>query len=393
MTILLIIVYLAFINLGLPDALLGSSWPVMHLNLHMPLSSAGVLSFIVSGGTIISSLFSSKLIHRFGTGVVTLVSVCCTGVALFGFSISHSFVLLLILCLPLGLGAGSVDAALNNFVALHYKARHMNWLHSFWGIGATTGPILISILMGENHNWRRGYSVISVIQLIMIVILVLSLPLWKKTASKQISNSISNDNENSIILTNQQALQIPGVPYSLASFLCYCAAELTTGLWGASFLVTIKGIDPQTAARWVSLYYGGIALGRFISGFLTVRFSSKSLIRLGQFISCCGAISLLLPLPIICCLISFVLIGLGFAPIFPSMIHETPNRFGKTASQTVIGMQMAFAYMGSTFFPSILGFFSDLFSLKIMPFVVLFFILLMLGSTERINSFMKKNVS
>lgn len=387
MTFLLIIIYLAFINLGLPDALLGSSWPVMHKEMNMPLSAAGILSFIVCGGTIISSLLSSKIINKFGTGLVTLVSVCLTGSALFGFSVSNSFYVLIVLCIPLGLGAGSVDSALNNFVALHYKAKHMSFLHSFWGIGATIGPVLISLLMGEELLWRRGYSVISVIQLCMIIILIISLPLWKKVKSE---TNVDLTKENAPNVSNRKALKIPGVAFALTTFLCYCAVESTAGLWSSSYLVTQRGINPQQAANCISFYYGGIAVGRILSGFLSSILSSKSLIRLGQIVSSLGIILLFFPLENYWCIISFVLIGLGFAPIYPSTIHETPIRFGKLNSQTVIGLEMGFAYIGSTFFPPIFGLIAEKTTLSIFPFVLILLVLAMTFTSEKINSFMKK---
>lgn len=270
-----------------------------------------------------------------------------TAFALLGFSISHSFIWLCIMAIPLGLGAGSVDAALNNFVALHYKAKHMSWLHCFWGIGATSGPIIMSLFLGNNSCWQKGYFTISVLQFSLVFVLFITLPLWKHLEK---NNETSSEHEE-INTKKIQSLKIPGVKLALVSFVCYCATESTAGLWGSSYLVNYRGLSVDDAARGISLFYGGITLGRFLSGFLTMKFNNRILIRSGQILCIIGAIFLLLPLPIYFSLIGLILIGLGCAPIYPSMIHETPSRFGKTASQSIMGLQMAFAYIGSTFMP------------------------------------------
>lgn len=384
-TLLLIIIYMAFISLGLPDSLLGSAWPIMHKDLSAAVSSAGIISMIVSGGTIISSLLSGRVIKRFGTGKVTFVSVAMTAVALLGFSISHSFILVCIMAIPLGLGAGSVDAALNNFVALHYKAKHMSWLHCFWGIGATLGPIIMSLFIAKNNQWGKGYFTISMIQFCLVFILCITLPLWETIEKNE--DEIAAEKEKSI--NRRNIFKIPGLKLALVSFICYCATESTTGLWGSSYLVNYKGLSPDEAARWISLFYAGITLGRFISGFITMKLENSMLIRYGQIICIIGAIFLLLPLPIYFSMIGLVLIGLGCAPIYPSMLHETPRRFGKDKSQYIMGLQMAFAYMGSTFMPPILGFAVSNTSFVILPYFLLCFMVIMLIGSEKINDFMK----
>lgn len=383
-TLLLSIIYLAFISLGLPDSLLGSAWPAMQVDFAAPLSLAGVLSMITTGGTIVSSLLSGRIIRRFGTGKVTLVSVFMTAIALLGFSFAPSFIWLCIVALPLGLGAGAVDSGLNNFVAMHYNASQMSWLHCFWGIGATLGPVIMSFFMGKNNNWSQGYLTISVIQFCLVAVLFVSLPLWRKLER---SEAAGEEDESSI--TNQSPFKIPGVKLALLSFLCYCAVETTTGLWGSSYLVNQKGLSTQEAARWISLYYGGITIGRFLTGFVTLKIKSHIMIRIGQFISALGALVLLLPLPVYFTMIGLILIGLGCAPIFPCMIHETPNRFGKGVSQSIMGLQMAFAYIGSTFMPPLFGIIAGKSGVSIFPFFLLFYILFMFLSSEKINVFMK----
>lgn len=381
---LLVIIYLAFISLGLPDSLLGSAWPVMHIDLSVPLSSAGVMAVIVSGGTIISSFMSDRLIKRFGTGKVTFTSAAMTAAALLGFSVSPSFIWLCIMGIPLGLGAGSVDAALNNFVALHYKANHMNWLHCFWGVGATLGPVIMSLFIAQNNGWRKGCFSISIIQFCLVIVLCAALPLWKKVETADCKNEAEKESNHDI-----NVFKIPGVKTALVSFAFYCATETTMGLWGSSYLVKYKGLPASTAARWISLFYAGITIGRFLSGFLTMKLKNSVLIRLGQIICIIGTVSLILPLPVYFLKAGLVLVGLGCAPIYPCSIHETPQRFGKTASQSVMGLQMAFAYMGSTFMPPLFGLIAAKTSIVIFPYFLLCYILIMLISSEKTNAFIK----
>jgi fucose permease len=344
---LLIIIYISFISLGLPDSLLGSAWPSMYNSLNVPLYYAGFISMIVAGGTVVSSIFSEKIIRRFGTGVVTAASVLMTAMALVGFSISHAFVALCLFAIPLGLGAGSVDAALNNYVALHYKARHMSWLHCFWGIGASIGPIIMSVFLMRKNSWNLGYRAIGIIQICLVVLLFISLPLWEKKENEMKTKSES--------VKFAQLFHIAGVKQALAAFFCYCSIETVTGLWGSSYLATVKNISPEIASRWIAWYYIGITSGRFISGFVTMKFSNRHMIRLGQGIIAGGIVVLALPLGNYALLPGFFMMGLGCAPIYPSLIHETPKNFGKEYSQGIIGMQMASAYIGTTLIPPIFG--------------------------------------
>ncbi|MDR3166231.1 MAG: MFS transporter [Synergistaceae bacterium] len=346
--LLLIIIYISFISLGLPDSLLGSAWPSMYNSLNVPLHYAGFISMIVAGGTVVSSVFSEKIIRRLGTGIVTAVSVLMTAVALIGVSLSHVFTALCLFAIPLGLGAGSVDAALNNYVALHYKARHMNWLHCFWGVGASIGPIIMSAFLIRKNSWNLGYRTIGIIQICLVVLLFISLPLWGN--KKENETAIKNESVKFIRL-----LRITGVKEVLTAFFCYCSIETVTGLWGSSYLVLAKNISPEIAAQWIALYYTGIMSGRFVSGFITMKLSSRQMIRLGQGIIAGGIIVLVLPFGNYTLLAGFFMIGLGCAPIYPSLIYETPKNFGKEYSQGVIGIQMASAYIGTTLMPPVFG--------------------------------------
>ncbi|WP_313134281.1 MFS transporter [Anaerocolumna sp.] len=379
-TLLLVIIYIAFISLGLPDSLLGPAWPIIHKDFQVSISYAGIVTMIISGGTILSSFFSGKLIKRFGTGKITAVSVFLTAAGLTGTYFSPDFPWICLCGIPLGIGAGAVDSALNNFVALHYKAKHMNWLHCFWGIGATAGPLIMSFFIRKNNNWRMGYGAIAVLQIILVACLMLSLPLWKKFQQEE-----TEDTTDSIDIKLSQLISLPGAKPALISFLCYCAIEATAGLWGSSYLVTVKGISAEVAASWISLYYFGITMGRFLSGFLSLKINNKNLIRLGQVIILCGASLLALPFFDILQMFAFILIGLGCAPVFPAMLHETPNRFGKEISQGIMGIQMAVAYMGSTFMPPLFGFLSKLTGFQWFPAFLLFFVVVLLVSSEMVN--------
>ncbi|MEK4328165.1 MFS transporter [Paenibacillus sp. FSL R7-0312] len=394
-TVFLIIIYLAFISLGLPDSMLGAAWPMMRLDYGAPVDTAGLLSMIVVAGTIISSLASSSVLKRFGTGMVTFISVAVTALALLGFSYSSSVVWLAVLALPLGLGAGSIDTGLNNYVATHYKAHHMSWLHCFWGVGAMLGPIIMSRYIAGGESWREGYFMVSMIQFALVVLLFASLPLWKragKSSSPQAGEKVQ-EGLVAVPATNASSgnvLRIKGVKLAMITFLFYCGVEATVGLWGSSYLLNVKDVSPATAAGWVSLYYGGITAGRLITGFITFRFSNRALIRGGLLISLLGALVLAMPLPAVYSLVAFILIGLGSAPIFPCMLHETPARFGKENSQKIMGYQMALAYTGGAFLPPLLGWVAARSTFMILPLVMIGYIIVMMLSSEQINSMMKK---
>lgn len=395
----LMIIYLSFISLGIPDSLLGAAWPVMHPEIGASFESAGLLSMIVSAGTILSSLLSGSIIEKFGTGKVTLFSCFLTAGALVGFSFSPSLLWLSILAIPLGLGAGAVDSGLNNYVATHYKAHHMSWLHCFWGVGATMGPIIMSYFISTENSWRAGYLQVAWIQIGLVIILLVTLPLWKRVATLQQSSDILAQPElydseltDNQVQRNTHPIRMKGVKFSLAAFLFYCGVESTVGLWGASYLVGTKNISAQTAAGWISLYYGGITVGRLITGFVTLKINNRVLILCGQLTAFVGGLILFLPLPDVFTLIAFILIGLGLAPIFPGLLHETPARFGKENSAKLMGYQMAVAYTGTTLLPPIFGLIASLTSISVFPIAVLIFIVIMLISSERVNQILKQRI-
>ena len=316
--ILLVIIYLSFISLGLPDSLLGSAWPAMYTGLQVPVSYAGIISMIIAAGTIVSSLQSDRLTRRLGTGKVTLVSVATTALALFGFSVSGSFAALCLWAVPYGLGAGSVDASLNNYVALHYKSRHMSWLHCMWGVGASVGPYIMGYIMTGGGTWNGGYRSIAVIQTVLTVILFFSLPLWK---GRPVISGESGEEASAEELSLKEVLRILGVKEILICFFCYCALEQTTSLWASSYLTLYKGVPAETAAKYASLFFVGITVGRAVSGFITIRLNDVQMIRLGQCLIGCGIMIMLLPVGETISLIGFIVVGLGCAPIYPCVIQ------------------------------------------------------------------------
>ncbi|MDO4333101.1 MAG: MFS transporter [Eubacteriales bacterium] len=376
-SVLLFIIYLAFISLGLPDSLLGSAWPSMYQGLDVPLSYAGIISMIISGGTIISSLQSDRLTRKLGTGKVTMISVAMTAAALFGFSVSHSFPMLCLWAIPYGLGAGSVDASINNYVAIHYSSRHMNWLHCMWGVGAAAGPYAMAYAL--NHStWQSGYRTIAVLQIGLTVILFLSLPLWK---GRKVSQNEENANGRPLSFT--EVLKIRGAKELMITFFCYCALEQTTGLWAASYLVLQKGIDEKTAAGYASLFYIGITAGRAFSGFISNRLGDKRMVRLGQGIAFLGICAVIFPfVPQAGALLGLILIGIGCAPIYPALLHATPVHFGEERSQAVMGMQMASAYIGTCFMPPIFGMLAAGFGIRLYPLYLAVILVLMLVMNE-----------
>ena len=382
-TALLLVIYLAFVSLGLPDTMLGAGWPAMREDLGVGLDMAGAVSLVISLGTVISSLLSSQLLTRFGTGRVAFFSVLLTALSLLGFSCSHSFLWLLLPAVPLGLGAGAVDAGLNNFVALHYKPCHMNFLHCFWGLGAMSGPTVMSFWLGRGESWRMGYRTVALIQFGLVLILGLSLPLWKHRETAAENDKTSRQKP----VGNLTALKLPGVRTALIALFCYCSLEISTGLWASSFLAEQRGLPAGDAALCASLFYGGIAGGRFLSGLLSEKLSGRLLIRIGQGLCAVGAVLLLLPLPLPVTVLGLTLFGLGCAPLYPAMLRETPDRFGRDASQTVMGLQMAVAYFGSTVMPSLLGFLAERTTIAVFPWFLLLAIGLMTVFCERLNHF------
>ena len=378
--LLLGVIYLAFISLGLPDSLLGSAWPSMYGQLGVPLSYAGVISMIISAGTIVSSLNSDRLTSRFGPGRVTACSVALTALALLGFSVSGQFWMLCLWAVPYGLGAGSVDAALNNYVALHYASRHMSWLHCMWGVGTLVGPNLISYALSGGQGWETGYRTISLLQLALTAVLVFSLPLWKRAAA-------AGDGEEQAAhqaLTLRQAAALPGAKTAVLGFFCYCALEQTAGLWAASYLVLHGGFTAEKAAAMAALFYIGITAGRAACGFITGALGDVRMIRLGQGVILAGVAAMALPFDF-AMQAGFVLVGLGCAPIYPSIIHATPARFGAARSQALIGLQMAGAYVGTLLMPPLFGLIAGRVSASWLPVYLLAILAAMFAANEHAN--------
>lgn len=381
---LLALIYLAFISLGLPDSLLGSAWPLMHLEMGVPISYMGIITMLISGGTIVSSLMSDRLTRKFGAKILTVASVFLTVIALFGFSFANNFSMLIVFAIPYGIGAGAIDAALNNYVALHYKAKHMSWLHCFWGVGTIVSPFVMGYAL-TSSTWNNGYRIVGFMQLVIAIILLLTLPVWK--VNEDVVSTTSED------VGLFKALRIKGVPFLLLGFLAYCAAETTTMQWASTYFVEVKGISIERAASFASLFYIGITAGRFISGFITDKLGDRKMILLGSSVLIVGILTLAIPSSSYeLAFASFIIIGLGCAPIYPCIIHSTPYNFGAKNSGAIIGIQMASAYLGATFMPPIFGVLGNASTFAIMPLYLLVFVLLMLVMIELTFRVTKSNV-
>lgn len=372
--LLLAIIYLAFISLGLPDALLGAAWPSMYPQFDVPVSYAGIISMIIALGTVVSSLQSDRLTQKLGTGKVTALSVLMTAMALFGFATSHSFGMLCLWAIPYGLGAGSVDASLNNYVALHYESRHMSWLHCMWGIGASAGPYIMGYALTAGWGWNSGYHIIAVLQIVLTAILLCSLPLWKQRPAEVLQDGKVQPAK---ALSICEVLQLAGAREILVCFFCYCALEQTTGLWASSYLTLHKGVSADTAATFASMFYLGITVGRALSGFLTMKLNDVQMIRLGEVIIGIGVLVMLLPFGQSLSLAGLILIGLGCAPVYPCVIHSTPAHFGADKSQAIIGIQMACAYVGTCLMPPVFGLIANHITVALLPVYLLIILVLM----------------
>ena len=377
--ILLAIIYAAFISLGLPDALLGAAWPSMYRQIAVPVSSSGFIFMIIAGGTIVSSLQSDRLTKTFGAGKVTAFSVLLTAVALFGFSISRSYTALCLWAIPYGLGAGSVDASLNNYVALHYASRHMSWLHCMWGIGASAGPYVMGAALTDGYGWNTGYRSIAVLQFGLSAVLLVSLPLWRKRQDGQDDPK----SHKAQPLSLRQVAAIPGATEIMLTFFCYCAVEQTANLWASSYLVLYHGLSAEAAAGLASMFFTGITAGRFLSGFLTLKLSDIQMIRLGQGGIATGIFMLFLPFGKTSALLGLGLIGLGCAPVYPSIIHATPAHFGQDKSQAMIGVQMAAAYAGTCLMPPLFGLVANHITVALMPLYLAALLLVMIVMHEK----------
>ncbi len=382
-SLLLALIYIAFISLGLPDSLLGSGWPIMHEELGVPVSFMGIVTMVISGGTIVSSLFSDKLTAKLGTKIVTVISVFLTVIALFGFSFSKNFPMLIVFAIPYGLGAGAIDAALNNYVALHYKARHMSWLHCFWGVGTIASPFIMGYAL-RRTVWNDGYRIVGFIQLAIALLLLVTLPVWR------VNESSAQVTKKSLGITD--ALKIKGVPFLLIGFFAYCAAEATAMQWASTYFVEVKAVAADRAATFASLFYIGITAGRFICGFITDKLGDRKLIIIGTAVVFSGIVALSLPInSYITAVIAFIAIGVGCAPIYPCIIHSTPQNFGAENSGAIIGIQMASAYVGTTFVPPLFGLIGRAVGFSIMPLYLSVFTALMIIMVETTFRIAKKN--
>ncbi len=364
--ILLALIYLAFISLGLPDAVLGSAWTIISGEFDVPISSMGIITIIISAGTIFSSLQSDRLTKKLGVQMVTAISTAMTALALLGFSLSSSFIMLCLIAVPYGLGAGSVDAALNNYVALHFESKHMSWLHCMWGVGATLGPYIMGTALTNNMGFRGGYTILFIIQAVLTALLFFSRAAWKiKDGSENNSNGESKSKKT---LSLKEIFNISGVPYIMIAFFCVCGIEQTTGLWASSYLVLNRGVGVELAATFGALFFLGMTIGRGASGFIAMKFNDSQMIRGGQVVIAIGVVALLVPFNnTILAFVGLILVGLGLAPIYPCVIHSTPYNFGVNNSQAIIGVQMACAYTGSLAMPAIFGLVANYINIALYP--------------------------
>ena len=386
---MLALIYMAFVSMGLPDGLLGAGWPSMYPTLQVPISYAGIITILITSSTVVSGFFSDHLIRRFGTGKVTAFCTLLTALALLGFSSATRFWHLCLLAVPYGLGGGSIDAALNNYVATRFKSRHMNFIHFFWGLGAAIGPYIMGTFLTHGQLWQSGYRLVGIVQSVMTVCFFLTLPWWKKNPLP--TSRDSGKDVPAPLLTKRQALQLPGAKSILLSFICYCAVENTAGFWAASYMTLSRGINAETAAQWASFFYLGITGGRFLCAFIADRFGDRMMVRAGQIIMLAGALLFLIPLGNALCFSALMLIGLGCAPIFPALLHETPDNFGPENSQTLMGLQMSVAYVGASLMPPFFGVIAQHVSIRLYPVYMLLFMVIMLFSAEHMNRTVAKN--
>ncbi len=380
------IIYVTFISLGLPDSLLGVGWPEMYGELGVPQSYAGFLSMTISLGTIVASFFSGKWIRYAGTGKVTAFSVLGTAVALFGFYLAPSFLWLIVAALPLGLGAGAVDVGLNDYVARHYRAHHMNWLHSFWGIGALASPLIMGQILANQQSWRIGYRLVSVIQFVVFLLLVVTLPMWRRRETRQAMTQIPVEIKETKFIN---MIRLKKVRYALYAFFFYIGVEATMGLWASSYLIQAKGINPVKAAMAVAGFFGFITLGRFLSGFMSMLLTNRQLIVLGQGLIMVGSVLLWqgTRYPLLVAGVCFI--GFGCAPIYPAMLHETPTRFGQMLAQQIMGIQMAIAYTGAIALPPLFGFLVPQVGIAVLPLFLMSYTVIMIVASEGLHRLLK----
>ena len=386
-TFLLLVIYIAFIGLGIPDSLWGTAWPAIYTEFNLPISFASFVSVTISCGTIVSSMVSFRVIRRFGTNVVSLVSTAMTAFALVGFSCSDHFLLLCLFAVPLGLGAGAIDTALNNYVSLHYSATHMCYLHCCYGIGVSVSPYVLSLVISGESGWRSGYRIAFLIQLGITLILLVTLPVWEKAHGK----AKQSEENQARSITLQETAKIPGVKLMWCLFIASCAIECTCGGWGSTFLVEYKHATPEQAARLVIFYYVGIAVGRFLSGVLAIRLDSWQIIKIGQTILGAAVAVLLLPVPAQIAAVGLFLVGLGNGPLFPNFNYLTPQNFGADISQSVMGTQMAASYVGIMLAPTVCGLLGQAIGMGVFPIYIAVFYLMLIVTTSRVRRIFQKN--
>ena len=373
--LLLSVIYLAFISLGLPDSTLGAVWPTIYEELNIPISYMGIVTMTISAGTIISSLFTDRAIARLGTRGVTAASIFLTAISLFGFSTTTDFYQICLWSIPYGFGAGAIDAALNNYVALHYNSRHMNWLHCFWGVGTVISPYVMSFALSRG-SWQSGYQMVSGIQVLIAIVVLLSFPLWRVNKSKNAEQAEVKP------IGLIKAFKIPGAIAVFTGFFAYCAAESTATLWTSSYFESVYGVTKTEAATLGSIFFIGMTAGRFICGLISERVGDKKMIRYGAAISILGILLIVIPVKEIA-IVGFIIFGLGCAPIYPSIVHSTPTRFGRERSQSIIGIQMASAYLGSIIMPAIFGLIASFISITLMPLYLGIFVATMIFMLAR----------
>ena len=391
--LLLGVIYLAFISLGLPDSLMGSARPSMYPAFHVPVSYAGIVTFIITLGTIISALLSDRLTYKLGAGKVTAFSVAATAIALLGFSLAPSFWIVCLWAIPYGLGAGAIDAALNNYVALHYSNRHMSWLHAMWGVGTVISPYIMAYAIAQQHQWQLGYRYISFIQIGITCIVFASLPWWAKRGaqSEHSSETEQSDKVDSAPLGLIATLRLPLAKEILFMFLAYCGIEGTAGLWASTFAMQARGITAEDAATWASYFFIGITAGRLACGFIAERFTDSQMIRLGCIVLGAGIVVTMIPTPWNpLTMIGLIVIGVGCAPIYPSIIHSTPAIFGEQHSQAMIGVEMASAYTGNLVLPPLFGIIARNISAVYLPVYLLILFIILCGMHELIVRKMSK---
>ena len=381
MIFLLVVIYVAFIGLGLPDTILGAAWPLMHPDLSVPISAAGILSIIASIGTIISSLLTPKFLRILGTGKFVAYSIALTAIASIGFGFADTFGILCLCAIPMGIGAGAVDVAMNNFAAIYLESKHTNWLHASWGIGATLSPAILSCSIMFGNSWRGAYEIVAILLAIVFVLILISLPLWRKIETSNIaqdSASLQNaSTSKTSALSFREALRVPGMKLSFLTFFFYSSLEISTGLWCGTYL-TACGFKPETGALCVSLMFASVMIGRIVSGFFAIKFTDHRLIYAGIFIVAAGCLVLSLPLPLWMLPVCICLLGLGCAPVYPSLIHATPARFGEALSSQAISIQLAGSYVGSILMPPAFGLVAAKFSVHLWPISLSIFVGLLL---------------